>query len=115
MPIIIQLEGGYDGTEFWTQEEVRSLLQEQTLAAVQDQMPKTDAVEDLPLPVCPPKRSFWARKQSKAPVPMTSARPSRPPVTVKVDRDEFSFRDQTRYGLFETLRARALLLTVEVE
>lgn len=118
IPIVIQLEGGYDGTQFWTQQEVIALLQEQTLAAVADQMPRPDDVEDVALPVRPepePRHSFWGRKQSKAPAPMHAAQPTMPPVTVDIEQDQFSFRSETPYGLFETLRARAVLITVDVK
>lgn len=117
VPIIIQLEGGYDGTQFWTQEEVIALLRLQTLDAVADEVPKPEDVENMALPVrstSKPQLSFWSRRQSKAPVPMSTALPSRPPVTVDIEQDMFSFRAETRYGLFETRRARAVLVTVDV-
>lgn len=118
MPIVIQLEGDYDGTQFWTQQEVIELLREQILAAVADKMPKSKSVHETPLPVRPEpeaKSSFWSRKQSKAPAHTPAAQPTIPPVTVEVQQDQFSFRAETQYGLFETLLARAVLVTVDVK
>lgn len=117
IPIVIQLEGGYDGTQFWTQKEVITLLREQTLAAVADVMPHSETT-DVELPVRPspePRSSFWGRKQSKAPTVSAVARSGEPPVTVEVEQDLFSFRAETQYGLFETLRVRAVLITVDVK
>jgi hypothetical protein len=119
MPIVIQLEGGYDGTQFWTQKEVTNLLREQTLAAVNDHVPRSELVEEMALPdrlaePAPTKYSFWGRKQSKALEAKSPAKPNRPPVTVNVEQDQFDFRRETLYGLLETLQVQAVLITVDV-
>lgn len=70
-----------------------------------------------PLPPRPepqPKSSFWSRKQSKAPEPRPVAKQSEPPVTVDVEMDQVNFRTETEYGLYETIRGRAVLVTVDV-
>ncbi|KAK4498139.1 hypothetical protein PRZ48_010795 [Zasmidium cellare] len=114
-PIMIQLEGRYDGTQFWTQREALDLLKEQMLLELGGVLP-TPVVEQ-PLPPRPEpqsKSSFWGRKQSKAPEPRPVAKPPKPPVTVDVEMDQVNFRTETEYGLYETLRGRAVLVTVDV-
>ena len=60
------------------------------------------------------KSSFWSRKQSKSPAIAAASSPPRLPVAVDVQLDEAHFRTETAYGLYETLRTRALLVVVEV-
>jgi hypothetical protein len=116
-PILIQLEGLQDTLEFWTQEEARNQLQTQMLAAISDDMPTMAIDRPLPERPTPPsstKSSFFGKKQSKAPAAPTQANTVRPPVVVDVQLDEANFRAETEYGLYETLRCRALLVTVDV-
>jgi len=116
-PILIQLEGRQDTLEFWTQEEARKELQSEMLAAISDGLPAK--AFEAPLPERPTlssssKSSFFGRKQGKAPAAPVQATPVKPPVVVDVQLDEVHFRAETEYGLYETLRCRCLLVTVEV-
>lgn len=115
-PVLIQLEGFYDGTQFWAQEEALKLLQEQMLLEIAGEMPKPVVEEPLPSrPVVQSKSSFWGRKQSKAPEPpRVVATSSRAPVTVDVHMEHVNFRTETEYGLYETLRGRAVMAVVIV-
>jgi hypothetical protein len=116
-PILIQLDGLYDGTQFWTQQEALDLLRQQTLEAVSGHVP---AMRDEEPPAAlqrpPPqaKVSCWGRKQSKAPEERLITKPVRPPVIVSVELDQAHFRAENAYGLFETLRGQAVALTIEV-
>ncbi|KAF2173802.1 hypothetical protein M409DRAFT_16073 [Zasmidium cellare ATCC 36951] len=115
-PILIQLEGRYDGTQFWTQREALDLLKEQMLMELGGAIP-APAVEQTPPPPpieSQPKSSFWTRKQSKAPEARPITKQPKPPVTVDVEMDQVNFRTETEYGLFETIRGRAVLVTVDV-
>ena len=87
------------------------------LAAISDDMP-TMAI-DRPLPDRPTlpstaKFSFFSKKQGKAPAASNQSYTARPPVVVDVQLDEANFRAETEFGLYETLRCRALLVTVDV-
>ena len=70
---------------------------------------------DQPLPerVAPPtavKSSSWLRKQ-KAPAVSPA---TKPPVSVDVRLDDASFRSETEFGLFETVRGRCVVVEVDV-
>jgi hypothetical protein len=110
-PTVIQLEGNQDTIEFWTQPEAIDELQNQLYAAVAEDVP-----QQLPeRPAAPPavKSSMFSRRQNKT-VVTKAPKPYRPPVTVEVQLDEAHFRSETEYGLYETLRGRAVLVTVVV-
>ncbi|KJX92875.1 hypothetical protein TI39_contig5817g00002 [Zymoseptoria brevis] len=116
-PILIQLDGLYDGTQFWTQQEALELLRQQTLEAVSGNVPTIDvekgpAFLDRP-PAPQTKTSFWSRKQSTI-RERVLPKQARPPVTVDVELDQANFRAENAFGLFETLRGRAVVLTIEV-
>ena len=113
LPILIQLEGRQNNTEFWAQKEALDLLQDQMLAAISDGLPAPPVQVTLP-PREPAQRkpSLFGRKASKAPEVKQPPRP--PPVTVQAQLDEVYFRTETEYGLLETLRRRAIVVTVEV-
>lgn len=114
-PILIQLEGRYDGTQFWTQREALDLLKEQMLLELGGVLPTPLVERELPpLPEPQPRSSFWSRKQSKAPEPRPAMKPPKPPVTVDVEMDQVNFRTETEYGLYETIRGKAVLVTVDV-
>ncbi|KAK5119446.1 hypothetical protein LTR85_007546 [Meristemomyces frigidus] len=116
LPILIQLEGHHDSLEFWMQQEALDLLREQMLAAVSDGVPTRPA--EAALPTREPlqtKQSFFGRKASKVAEAKASAKPvPLPPVTVQVLLDEVHFRTETEYGLFETVRGRAVVVSVVV-
>lgn len=116
LPILIQLDGRHDTLEFWTQREAISSLETQLLAAVADDLPAPSITQPLPLPEAPPKKSsMFGRRAVKA-----SPSLSRPqtadtsPVKVKAQLSETNFRDENEYGLYETVRGRALLVSVQV-
>jgi len=118
LPIVIQLEGRHDTTEFWTQRQAISLLQSQLLEAVSDNIPARPVVtEPLPPKGQPPgKMSLFGRKQSKAPQPKeVQPEPAGPPVVINVEVDQVNFRTETEYGLYETLRGHAVLLAVHIK
>lgn len=103
--------------EFWTQEEARNELQRQLLAATSDDLPGTlvhphITEQSVPAPIV--KSSFFGTKQSKAPVALAPSEPVRTPVTVDVQLEEAHFRAETEFGLYETRRCRALLVTIDV-
>jgi hypothetical protein len=119
-PIMIQLEGRHDILEFWMQSEALGLLQGQMLAAVSDGLPPPEPVPEPALPPrapAPAKGSFFGRKQSKtaepAPLPPKRMELVKAPVTVEVQLDDVHFRTENDFGLYETLRGRAVILTVE--
>ena len=118
MPLMIQLEGRHDLSEFWQQQEAIALLQEQTLNTVSDS--KVLPPVQTPLPpreqpvLANDKRSLLGSK-SKSPQ-VEESRPSvqMRPATVSVNMEEVYFRTENAYGLMETLRRNALLLAVQV-
>lgn len=58
------------------------------------------------------KSSFFGRKHTKAAeskVPTEVA-----PVTVNAGRDEINFRSETEFGLYETVRKQAVIISVVV-
>lgn len=116
-PILIQLDGRYDGMQFWTQEEALELLRQQTLEAVSGDVPNAQ-FEEEPIswkrPAPQTRASFWSRKQSKTPEQRPPPKPVRSPVTVNVELDQASFRTENAYGLFGTLRAQAVVLSIDV-
>jgi len=118
VPTIIQFEGRQNGTQFWSQDEALHELQVQLRNAVSDGRPVETAQRPqehiAPLPPPPKKSSWFGRKAAKAPEPLQEGRPAESPVMVDVRLDELHFRSETEYGLYETLRARVVLATVDV-
>lgn len=115
VPTIIQFEGSQNGTQFWQQDEVLSELRAQLHNAVSDGLPRQypDAIT-LPPPPPPQKSSWFGRKSSKAAVPVRAELPTVCPVSVDVHLDEINFRSETEYGLYETLRAKVVMVVVDV-
>lgn len=118
VPTIIQFEGRQNGTQFWSQDEALHELQVQLRNAVSDgrpvetlQPPKAD---NRPPPAPPKKSSWFGRKASKTPESLQEEQPAVSPVMVDVRLDELHFRSETEYGLYETLRARVVMATVDV-
>lgn len=119
---MIQFEGGQNSTQFWSQDEALSELQTQLWRAVSDGMPVEPVTEQprqiIPQPPPPPKKSSWfGRKSSKTPEVVHEVQPassSSCPVTVDVQLDEVHFRSETEFGLYETLRAKAVIATVVI-
>ncbi|KAI6960258.1 hypothetical protein KC316_g6359 [Hortaea werneckii] len=116
-PLMIQLEGRHDVSEFWQQQEAVALLQEQTLNAVSDSMVLPPVQAPLPpreQPVPANKRSLFGSRSKLPQVEQSPPSVQMPPVTVSVKMEEMYFRTETAYGLMETLRRNALLLAVQV-
>lgn len=92
-------------------------MQQQMTVEIGGDLP-APAVEEQPLPPRPVeqrKSSFWGRKQSKAAEPHRPvATSARSPVTVEVQMEYVNFRTETEYGLYETLRGRAVMVVVVV-
>jgi hypothetical protein len=119
-PTMIQFEGRQNGTQFWTQDEALRELQAQLQSAISDGVPaesmrrRTDHTTNLP-PLPPPRKTLWfGRKASKMPEPAQEVQNATSPDMVDVRLDELHFRSETEYGLYETLRARVVLATVDV-
>ena len=101
--------------EFWTQQEALDQLQNQILDAISDSVPIQPIAQALPVRPQPPasKSSFFGRKSTSS-EPARESKTSKPPVSVTAELDEVHFRSENDYGLYETLRGRCVLVTVEV-
>jgi len=114
--VAIQLEGSQNNIAFWSQEAAVSELQAQLFGILGDSRAIHQELPERPiLKEAPPRKSLWfGRKSSKAPepglVPQTKHEAA---VKVDVQLDEASFRSETEYGLFETLRARVVMAWVD--
>lgn len=114
--MLVQLEGRYDVTEFWTQQEALQELHDQMLGELVGDQPQL-AEQPLPERPAPPpavKASFWGKKQSKGRQEVSVAKPVKAPVTVDVQTEQVNFRTENEYGLYETLRSRAVMMAVDV-
>lgn len=107
--------------QFWQQDEALSELKAQLHLAVSDRVPVEEARRHTeqhtspPLPSQAPRKTSWfGRKAAPAPEPVQQVRPATSPVTVDVQMDEIHFRSETEYGLYETLRARAVVVNVDI-
>lgn len=114
---MIQFEGQQNSMQFWSQQEALSELRMQLHRAVADDLPappRQEQPEVSPLP--PPKKTSWfGRKPSKAAAePAQLPQPVVSPVEVDVQVDEIYFRSETEYGLYETLRVKVVVATVDV-
>ncbi|USW56015.1 hypothetical protein Slin15195_G093340 [Septoria linicola] len=114
LPIMVQLEGQYDGSRFWSQSEAIALLRDQMLKELGGETVAVPVREALPQrPVEPSRSSFWGRKPSRV-VETKPARPTTPPVTVDIELDQVNFRTENDYGLYETIRGKGLLMSVVI-
>jgi hypothetical protein len=119
-PTMIQFEGRQNGTQFWTQDEALRELQVQLQNAISEGAPAqtmrrhTGHTTNLPPPPPPRKTSWFGRKASKMPESVQEMQCAASPDVVDVRLDELHFRSETEYGLYETLRARVVLVTVDV-
>lgn len=111
---MIQLDGQYDGSQFWSQDEALSLLKDQMLTELGGSPATQPIRETLPERPREQPKSFWGRKSNKpiAFKPVTVA--PAPPVTVEVEMDQVSFRSETEFGLYETMRGRGVLMKVHI-
>jgi hypothetical protein len=118
-PTMIQFEGRQNGTQFWTQDEALRELQVQLQNAISDGVPvetmrqHTAHTTNLPPPPPPRKTSWFGLKASKTPEPAQEVHNAASPDMVDVRLDELYFRSETEYGLYETLRAKVVLATVD--
>lgn len=117
-PIVVQLEGKADTTEFWSQTEALEMLQSQIYAATARSAPL-----DLPSrseaalrESSAARKSSWfgKSKRQQVEVPKTKA-PAKDAAGVQVILDHVFFRAETEYGLLETIDGRAVLVTVNIE
>ena len=110
-PMVLQLEGRQDSSEFWGQQEVLDMLKAQMLAAVLEGLPVRPTVEaPLPLRQSPQPRSFFGRRVSKVVDVKPSAQPL--PVSVDVQLYEAYFRADDMYGLPRTVGVHTVKVTV---
>ena len=114
-PVLVQLEGDFDDSPFWTQQEAVDLLQRQMYAEVAGNAPNSAMEESLPQRTVPQPKSSWfgGRKQTKPAATKVNV-PPKSPVRVEVELETVNFRTVTEYGLYETIRGRGVLLTVHV-
>lgn len=114
-PVLIHLEGRYDGSEFWNQQEALTELHDQMLAELVGDQPQLGEQPLPERPAAPPavKSSFWGRRLSKMPE-VKPAMKAKAPVTVDVQMEQVHFRSENEYGLYETLRSRAVVMVVDV-
>lgn len=111
----IQLEGSQNNIAFWSQEEAIQELQSQLLSILAGSKPIPKELPERPVlaPEPPRKSSWFGRKASKAPEPfVVHQTPWKATAKVEVQLEEASFRSETEYGLFETLRARVIMAWV---
>ncbi|WPH00157.1 Hypothetical protein R9X50_00298000 [Acrodontium crateriforme] len=117
-PLIIQLEGRHDSLEFWLQMEAIADLRNQMYLSIAGALPAA-ALPQVPPPQRPPQqtpqRSWFGSKQEKAPNNDTTLLPmsTRPLVLVEVKIEEVNFRTENKFGLYETLRGKAVTMVVE--
>ncbi|KXT01295.1 hypothetical protein AC578_2709 [Pseudocercospora eumusae] len=114
-PVLVQLEGDFDDSSFWTQQEALNLLQRQMYAEVAGDAPSPAMEKSLPQRTVPQSKSSWfgGRKQTKPAATKATVAP-KCPVRVEVELETVNFRTVTEYGLYETIRGRGVLLTVHV-
>lgn len=111
----IQLEGGQNNIAFWSQEEAIEDLKTQLLDILAGSRPIPKELPERPVLGSPPARksSWFGRKGSKAPEPFVVHQTEwRTAAKVEVQLEEASFRSETEYGLFETLRSRVVIARV---
>ncbi|KAF2206772.1 hypothetical protein CERZMDRAFT_103073 [Cercospora zeae-maydis SCOH1-5] len=114
LPIVIQLDGQYDGSQFWSQDEALLLLKDQMLTELGGGPATNPLREALPgRPIEQLRSSFWGRKTNRS-VASQPVVPPPPPVTVDVEWDQVNFRTETEFGLYETIRGRAVLMKVDI-
>lgn len=115
-PLLVQLEGRYDGTQFWTQQEALDLLRDHVLSAVAGDMPKPFIQRTLPdRPPPQAKTSLFGRKPGKSTeLPKPAPVLQQLPAVVDVQLDQVNFRRENEYGLFETTRGRAVVMMIDV-
>lgn len=115
-PMVIQLEGTQDTIEFWCQREAIEELQRQILAAIAEHIPMPTPEKTLPdRPAHASSRpSLFGRKRSRAQEAQPVARSVQTSTSVEVASDEVYFRSESAFGLFETLRERAILVSIVV-
>ncbi|EME81508.1 uncharacterized protein MYCFIDRAFT_176788 [Pseudocercospora fijiensis CIRAD86] len=114
-PVLVQLEGDFDDSPFWTQQEALDLLRQQMYAEVAGDATSSAVEEALPQRAVPQSKSSWfgGRKQIKAAATKVTVAP-KCLVRVEVELETVNFRTVTEYGLCETMRGRGVLLTVHV-
>ncbi|KAF7190602.1 hypothetical protein HII31_07761 [Pseudocercospora fuligena] len=114
-PVLVQLEGDFDDSPFWTQQEALDLLQRHMYAEVAGDVPSPAMEESLPQRTVSQSKSSWfgGRKQVKPATTKVNV-PPKSPVRVEVELETVNFRTVTEYGLYETIRGRGVLLTVHV-
>ncbi|OQN96049.1 hypothetical protein B0A48_17849 [Cryoendolithus antarcticus] len=114
-PVVIQFEGPQYSMQFWSQAEALAELRTQLYNEVSDGVPHGQLEVALPpRPAAPVQKGSWfGRKASKAPATVQPPTPL-PPVEVDVQVDDLHFRMETKYGLYETIRVRGMVVSVMV-
>jgi hypothetical protein len=112
--VLVQLEGIIDSNEFWTQHEAQDELQKLLYFELAGEMPTTPLEQRQPSATKKPSKSSWfGRKANQLIDENPVAAPHKPPVVVNVQLKDVHFRIANDYGLYETTRAQAVLVTVE--
>ncbi len=114
---MIELEGQKDALAFWSQQEALDELHRQLRVAVTEGVPNPVREEaTTPPSAVPPaaKASFFGRKQTKTQATSTERGPAKRSTNVEVALDEIHFRAENAFGLYETKRARCVLVNVDI-
>jgi hypothetical protein len=112
--VLVQLESPIDSNEFWTQHEAQDELQKLLFSELAGELPANSLERQKPPSTKKPPRSSWfGRKASQTTDDIPIAAPHKPSVAVNVQLKDVHFRSANDYGLYETSRAQAILVTVE--
>lgn len=113
--VLVQLEGLIDRNAFWTQHEAQEELQKLLYFELAGEMPANLLAQEQPSSTTKSSRSSWfGRKASKIIEEIPIAARHKPSIVVDVQLKDVHFRMANDYGLYETTRAQAILVTVEL-
>ena len=88
------------------------------LSAVSNEVPNSslgEAVAERTSPKSTSKSSWFGRnQQTKSPIGKAATVLPKASVVVDVQLDEAHFRSENEYGLYETLRGRCVLVSVDI-
>ncbi|QIW98476.1 hypothetical protein AMS68_003994 [Peltaster fructicola] len=118
-PLIVQFEGGHNTTAFWSQAVVVAELQRQLIAAVstEDEVvePAQSAEPEVQQLKLNRASSWLSRRTQKQTVTQSVVRQAkRLPISVSIVWDDLHSRSESEYGLFETKRAKAVFIIIDV-
>lgn len=110
LPVIIHLEGQLNSVEFWSQETAIVELRHQLQAVAGH----SDLDQQEPVVKEPARKSsFFKRRPPKAAAPK-HIEPVRSSTRADVLLDDIFFRTETELGLYETVRAQVVMVTIDL-